>query len=280
MDIFNREVREMDTTRAYCEIDGCSSVGIHQVYGKITCNMYQCNQKAKELEKMEQITRELKTGEWINARNLTEPQLNELCKWIINTYEHYPVGEFVINPIIFAISNNELKLFKQDSLRDPSKELTWAQLTERHDQHTDSSDSYVSEEQVKEFYGKNTDDVMAWPELVGDEPNPNDWDMVKEQPYTPQVGEECEFQSFIGNDWIKGVLLASTESYAILKSDEREHSFNKENVGFRPLKTERDLLTEQGCKELTAHFIAAISDRDAEIVSALVSLGWRPTNDN
>lgn len=242
----------MDTTRSYCEIDGCSSVGIHQVYGKITCNMYQCNQKAKELDKMEQITRELKTGEWINARNLTEPQLNELCKWIINTYEHYPVGEFVINPIIFAISNNELKLFKQDSLRDPSKELTWAQLTERHDQQVDSAEGYTADDQP---YIPDVGDYVYLDE---------GFDFV--------YGKECFGQKLK----VTSIFMDNDIKCATVKLNGVNYCFVAAAL---TVKSERDTLIDQGCQELTAHFIAAISDRDEDIVKAMVDLGWRPTNE-
>jgi len=136
---------------------------------------------------------------------------------------------------------------------------------ERHDQQVNSSP----------LCGP---DVMKTVEAVNELRSEWNIEGMPKQNYTPQVGEECEFQSFIGNDWIKGVLIASTESYAILKSDKREHSFIKENVNFRPLKTERDKLLEQAVSNFSESELA-IEENIKATCYRLIDAGWRPTND-
>lgn len=163
-------------------------------------------------------------------------------------------------------------------------------ITERHDQQVDSADDYSVKESAKtvkqaidevtEYLngGIDIDKEQIASDLGAVYSTPNE-----DQPYIPNVGRVCEFNT--GGDseynqcFIVGFHPKTSRALVDHMRISGEISHAPECWNFRPIKSERDLLVEKACQELTAHFIAAISDRDEDILKAMVDLGWRPTNE-
>ena len=117
-----------------------------------------------------------------------------------------------------------------------------AAMKERHDQQVDSGDSYEAED----------------------------------QPYTPQVGEECEFREvateddfsycfFIGKDKKQEVgffQAKNTSGFSVFSIKIKDIKFEYE---FRPLKTERDILIDRLYKDLIGQNLDA--DKECETVN-------------
>lgn len=115
-------------------------------------------------------------------------------------------------------------------------------------------DKCDSESQV-EFY-INKDDAIALcehfellPKVRHDQQvdSGDDYE-ADDQPYTPQVGEECEVDH--GDDWIKSLYMGldfyNNHTYQIIKGDYKGRIYTESDVSkFRPLKTERDIAIEK-----------------------------------
>ena len=89
---------------------------------------------------------------------------------------------------------------------------------ERHDQHTDSADNYT--------------DVLAHPVGVID---------YQEEPYTPQVGEECEISN-CGNPYIWCKIEYMGKDLCVVSHEiHKEQHYHLSSAKFRKLKTKRDI---------------------------------------
>ena len=132
---------------------------------------------------------------------------------------------------------------------------------ERHDQQVDSGDNY--------------DEVLESP--VG---------MIsyqEEKPYTPQVGEECEYETTFfsldkSNSGKCKIIAYHNDRVWIDMADGGEAVINMKVIEFRPLKTERDKLLEQAVSNFSESELA-IEENIKATCYRLIDAGWRPTND-
>ena len=132
------------------------------------------------------------------------------------------------------------------------------EMKERHDQQVDSGDNY--------------DDVLEPP--VG---------MVSfqaEQPYTPEVGEECEVIFHKDDDptWFEITFIAILGDKLVFKDGGELKESHYGGFEFRKLKTERDKLLEHAVSNFSESELA-IEENIKATCYRLIDAGWRPTND-
>jgi len=142
---------------------------------------------------------------------------------------------------------------------------------ERHDQQVDSADSYneslnnIKQELCEEAMKKVT---------IG---------YQEEKPYTPQVGEECEYETTFfsldkSNSGKCKIIAYHNDRVWIDMADGGEAVINMKVIEFRPLKTERDKLLEQAVSNFSESELA-IEENIKATCYRLIDAGWRPTND-
>lgn len=112
-----------------------------------------------------------------------------------------------------------------------------------------------------------------------------EWDIegLPKQPYTPQVGEECEYETtfFTFNKLSSGkckIIAYHNDRVWIDITGEIDAVINMQAIEFRKLKTERDQLLDEAVSNFSESELA-IEENIKAVCYRLIDAGWRPTND-
>lgn len=184
------------------------------------------------------------------------------------------------------------KTLNGSSLLNGRTDFIYEDRTERHDQQIDNVDNYdikksaaaVIEimDEIKDIViGKDDSEKERRASELGAVYSP-----CGSQPYTPQVGEECEV---ICHDdsvpvYFKITFVAVLNGCLVYKDHTGIFETTSTNFEFRPLKTERDQLFYVAAKVIEI----AHKEKDRSYgslqneltINALIDAGWRPTNGN
>ena len=154
------------------------------------------------------------------------------------------------------------------------------EMKERHDQQVDSADGYVADNQPY-IPNVSQSDLDKAEKALNDKGIFNESDF--DQPYTPQVGEECEYETTFfsldkSNSGKCKIIAYHNDRVWIDMADGGEAVINMKVIEFRPLKTERDKLLEQAVSNFSESELA-IEENIKATCYRLIDAGWRPTND-